>query len=112
MSDEFPVSISCGQETRGNICLTHAIWCPVSMAGRSEQPETGVRRLDIPRGEHGHFELMQHGCRDWAAVTETTFRALAKGWDTGRISDFIRNFAGRRRRRRFQDARDRLGRTI
>lgn len=98
MSDEFPVSISVSQETRGNICLTHVLWCPVSEIGRSEQPETGVRRLDIPRGEHGHFELIQHGCRDWSAVTETIFRGLAKGWPTDRISDFIRNFIDRRRR--------------
>ena len=99
MDDEFPMSVSCGQETRGNICLTHAMWCPVSEIGRSEQPETGVRRLDIPKGEHGHFELMQHGCRNWQFVTGLTFQALAKGWDTGRISDFIRAFGERRRPR-------------
>lgn len=99
MDDEFPKSVPCGHETRGNICLTHALWCPVFEHGRSEQPETGVRRLDIPRHEPGHFELMQHGCRDWDAVTETTFRALAKGWDTERISNFIRNFGDRQRPR-------------
>ena len=97
--NEYPMSISCGQETRGNICLTHALWCPVTLAGRSEQPETGVRRLDIPRGEHGHFELIQHGCPDWPAVTDTIFRGLAKGWTTDRIGDFIRNFRDRRRPR-------------
>lgn len=98
MSDEeFPATIPCGSVRRGNILLSHALWCPVSEFGRSEQPETGVRNLDIP----GHFELMQHGCRNWNAVTETTFRALAKGWDTGRITDFIRNISDRKRRARF-----------
>lgn len=98
MSDEeFPTTISCGSVRRGNIVLTHVLWCPVSEIGRSEQPETGVRNLDIPN----HFELMQHGCRNWDAVTETTFRALAKGWDTERITDFIRNISDRKRRARF-----------
>ena len=97
--DDHPKSVPCGQETRGNICLTHSLWCPVFEHGRSEQPETGVHRLDIPRGQPGNFELMQHGCRDWKFVTDLTFQALDKGWDTQRISDFIRNFGERRRPR-------------
>lgn len=100
MDDDRPMSIFVGKETRGNVCLTHSLWCPVSEIGRSEQPETGVHRIDIPRGEHGHFELMQHGCCDWSFVTDLTFQALAKGWDTERISDFIRAFGERRRQTR------------
>lgn len=99
MDDEFPMTVQCGRETRGNVTISHVLWCPVSEVGRSEQPETGVRRHDIPRGEPGHFELMQHGCRDWPFVTEITFAALEKGWDTARICDFIRNFGERRRPR-------------
>lgn len=97
--DDMPKTISCGSETRGNICLTHVLWCPTSMHGRSEQPETGIRRLDIPRDQHGHFELMQHGCRDWPFVTDVTFRALERGWSADRICTFISKSNETRRRR-------------
>jgi len=97
--DDMPKTIPVRSVTRGNICLTHVLWCPTSMYGRSEQPETGVRRLDIAPGEQGHFELMQHGWRRWDAVTDITFRALDKGWDTERISAFISKFRERKRAR-------------
>ena len=91
--ERLPASIPLRQTETADFFLTHAIWCN-SYGARVY--ETGVRRIIDGEVQLG-FHLIMHNIPDTDFVEPIILKALRKGWDENRISDFLWNLHQRKR---------------
>ena len=94
--DSLPRSTKMSEMRYGNLLLTNAVW---ENSYGSYQPETGVRFMDQIHDGRPRFELVQHGRMDFVAANDLIIRGIRKGWDTSRITDFLRLIKERKRPR-------------
>jgi hypothetical protein len=93
-ADDGPYSVSRGRSGRNGYVLTHAEWHPRPMGVDVPCHESGLHR------PNGTFDLIQHGCRDFALVERVVWPALDKGWGADRIEDVLRYLRDRQTRAR------------
>lgn len=83
--DDMPRSVSVSHIDAGRWLLTNVLWCPSrDLRG---QPETGVRFNRA--GKFEDFSLIQHGWWNFGMATVVILNRLGRGWDCGRIADFM-----------------------
>lgn len=92
---ELPRSTRFPPRETSDYFLSNAVW---ENSYGSFQPETGVRRRQAD-GTWGDFALIEHGWLDFNSANDLIVKALAKGWDTCRIGDFMQKLKERRKPR-------------
>lgn len=78
-------STKLGEDKTETHLLTHCEYNGMPEIFSYGSNETGVREILDGEIVDNSFRLIQHGWRDWKAAGEFIKKALAKGWDAGRI---------------------------